>query len=240
MSRVEMAYSMQMAFEDAAKRMVKREVRDVNKALEKFLKQRSVKEFTKWLEEFYRGDEFTPAVRDAFKPLLLTLARQAMLAASAELGRKSPGLVDSLREFVDRYVAAFADNWSASSRQQLIALLEALNEAENPAEAVSARLGEWDESKAGKMGLQQAFEATNALIVASYLHHGVERLRWLASGKSCPFCQSLNGKFAGIKEYFVSAGSEIDGGAELGRMSVKRDTRHGPLHRGCDCVVVAA
>ena len=240
LGRVEMASSMQAAFEDAAKRMVKREVRDVGKAVEKFLKQRSSEEFVRWLEEFYRNGEFTPAVREAFKPLLLTLARQAMLAASAELGKKSPGLVDSLREFVDTYVKAFADNWSASSRQQLIALLEVLQEAENPAEAVSARLAEWDEGKAAKTGLQQAFEATNALIIASYVHHGVERLRWLASGKSCPFCQSLNGKTAGIREHFVSAGSEIDGGAELGTMSVKRDTRHGPLHRGCDCVVVAA
>lgn len=240
MSRVEMARSMQSVFEDAARRMVRREVRDVQRAAEKYLGKRSIDDFQRWLEDFYRGEDFTPAVRDAFKPLLLTMARQAMLAASAEMGKKSPGLVTSLREFVDRYIASFADGWSASSRQQLIALIETLAEGEDPSEAVRSRLSEWEETKPEKTGLQQAFEALNALIVASYAYLGVKRLRWSASGQSCPFCLSLNGQFAGIDEYFVQAGSQIDGGAELGVMSVKRNTKHGPLHRGCDCVVLSA
>lgn len=239
-SRVEMARSMQSVFEDAARRMVRREVRDVQRAAEKYLGKRSIDDFQRWLEDFYRGEDFTPAVRDAFKPLLLTMARQAMLAASAELGKKSPGLVTSLREFVDRYIASFADGWSASSRQQLIALIETLAEGEDPSEAVRSRLSEWEETKPEKTGLQQAFEALNALIVASYAYLGVKRLRWSASGQSCPFCLSLNGQFAGIDEYFLQAGSQIEGGAELGVMSVKRNTKHGPLHRGCDCVVLSA
>jgi len=97
----------------------------------------------------------------------------------------------------------------------------------------------WEETQPQKVALGQAFEAMNALTIAVYGVVGVKLLRWAARGESCPFCRSLDGKTAGIKNFFVEAGESVSGGSGA-PMLVRRNTRHGPLHGGCDCVVVAA
>jgi HK97 family phage portal protein len=236
-SRVEMARAMEPVLEDIALRMSRREVRDVRRLVDKHLRKRSSDEFVDALRQLY--NEFDGVVEDAFRAALLSYARQAMLAASAELGKKSPGLTNELREFVGEYLAAMGDGWAASSRQQIeILLSEAADSGADPAEVIDERLTRWEETKPAKVADRHAFEALNALVIASYRHHEVTVLRWMASGASCPFCLQLSGKVAGIEEYFVAAGTSMFGGA-AGDMTVSRNVRHGPLHGGCDCVVVA-
>ena len=104
---------------------------------------------------------------------------------------------------------------------------------------VDERLAEWEETRPAKIADRESFEALNALAIFGYRSHSVTYLRWLASGASCPFCLSLSGKIAGIDQNFVEAGQEIDD-PDHGRMVIGRAKQHGPLHRGCDCVVVAA
>lgn len=79
----------------------------------------------------------------------------------------------------------------------------------------------------------------NALVVSAYGALGVRYLRWLASGQSCPYCQSMSGKIVGIDGYFVVDGSNITVPG-LDALPINGNRRHAPLHRGCDCVVVAA
>lgn len=237
-SRVEMARAMEPVLLDIAERLTRREVRDVRKLVDKHLRRRSTEEFLQALREFY--NEFDGVVEDGFRAALLAYARQAMLAASAELGKKSKGLTDELRQFVAEYLAAMGDGWSASSRVQMeILLQEAIDGEEDPAAVLDERLTRWEDTKPGKVADRHAFEALNALMIASYRSHEVTLLRWMASGASCPFCLQLSGKVAGIEEFFLSEGSSLDGGGS-GPMRISRNVRHGPLHGGCDCVVVAA
>lgn len=236
-ARVEMARAMEPVLEDIAIRVTRREVRDVRKLVDKHLRKRSQDEFLDALRELY--NEFDGVVEEAFRAALLSYARQAMLAASAELGKKSKGLTDELRQFVAEYLSSMGDGWAASSRLQIeILLQEAADANTDPADLVDERLTRWEETKPGKVGERHAFEALNALVIASYRSHEVRLLRWLASGASCPFCQQLSGKVAGIEEYFIPAGTSLDGGAAA-PMLISRNVRHGPLHGGCDCVVVA-
>jgi HK97 family phage portal protein len=236
-ARVEMARAMEPVLEDVAARVTRREARDVRKLVDKHLRRRSEDEFLTAMREFY--NEFDGVVEDAFRAALLSYARQAMLAASAELGKKSKGLTDELRQFVAEYLASMGDGWAASSRLQVeILLAEAADSGADPAEAIDERLTRWEETKPAKVADRHAFEALNALVIASYRSHGVTVLRWMASGASCPFCLGLSGKVAGIEEYFVTAGTSLFGGG-AGDMQVSRNVRHGPLHGGCDCVVVA-
>lgn len=237
-SRVRLANAQKPVFEDAAKRMVVREVRDVMKYAEKLLKKRSTGDFLAWLNEYYRTGDFTDAVKRAFKPILTAYSAQVLAIVADELGKDVPESSDEITQFVDEYASSLADSWSAGSRQQIEALID--ENQSDPYPVVEQRLTEWDTKKAPKVADQHGFEALNALAVAAYSFFAVSTLRWVASGKSCPFCQSLNGKTVSMGNFFIEAGASIDGGATHGIMNVQRNTRHAPLHQGCDCICIAA
>lgn len=236
-SRVELARAMLPVLEDIATRTVRREVRDVRKLVEKHLRKRTNSDFLDAVTAFYA--DYNLVVEDNFRAALLSYARQAMLTAAAELGKKSKGLTDELRQFVGDYLALLGSGWAGSSRVQLeIVLAAALEAGADPADQIEERLTRWEETKPKKAADRQAFEALNALVLVSYGAYGITRYRWVASGESCPFCRQLSGHTAGIEEFIVGAGTTLSGG-DAGPMTISRNIRHGPLHGGCDCVVQA-
>jgi hypothetical protein len=42
-----------------------------------------------------------------------------------------------------------------------------------------------------------------------------------------------------VLKYFVGKGESVNGGLDDAPMLVRRNTRHGPLYAGCDCVAIA-
>lgn len=226
-------------FADVAGRMVRREVNDVRRAVSKHLRKRSVGDFREWLDTFY--PEFADVLADAFEPLMETYAAQVATATADELGKDDPGLTDELTDFIKRYLANMAEGYTASSRNQLEALIADAEAAGiDIGDEIEARLDGWEESRADQMADGESFEAGNALAVANYRYFNVRRLLWAASGKSCPFCRRLSGKTAGIEEYMVQKGDTVAGDPGDTPMLVRSNMRHGPIHRGCDCVTVAA
>lgn len=224
---------------DAAGRIVRREANDVRRAVNKHLRKRSTGDFLTWLRDFYEG--FDQVVIDNLRPTMRTYAAAVATATAGELDEDDPGVDDDLDRFIDRYLAAIAQGHSASSRNQLEALIaDAEAEGTDPGDQVEARLDSWEERRPADMAQGQAFEAGNALAVALYAVFAVTQLRWAASGASCNFCLGLNGKVVGIERYFVNSGDSVNGGQGDTPMIVRSNTRHGPLHKGCDCVVVAA
>ncbi len=171
---------------------------------------------------------------------MLSYARQAMLAAAAELGEKPKGLTDTLREFVGAYLDNMGNGWAASSRGQLEALLdEAAADGADAAALIDTRLDGWADTRPGKTADKHSFEALNAFVIESYTTYSVTKIMWVASGESCPFCQSLNGRIVGISEYVIDGGASVDAGDGSTPMLVRRSVRHGPLHGGCDCITIA-
>jgi HK97 family phage portal protein len=236
-SRVEMARAMQPMLEDIATRTVRREVRDLRKLVDKHLRKRSASDFRDAVQTFY--SDFNTVIEDAYRAALMTYARQAMMAAGAELGEKSKGLTDALRAFVNDYLVAFGNGWAGSARTQLeIVLDEALANDVDPVDLIDQRLTRWEETKPVKTSERLTFEALNAFVLTSYAAYSITRYKWIASGESCPFCRQLSGKTAGLEEYILTDGNELDGG-DAAPMRISRNVRHGPLHGGCDCVVRA-
>jgi len=236
--KVKLMRSQMPLFEDCAKRAVKREVQDVRRACTKLLGKRSAADFTAWLTEFYK--EFPSVVRANFDALLTSYGEQMTTLSADELGKADPGLTDALRTFIGGYLDSMANAHAAASRRQLEALLaDAQMDGSDPAQAINDRLDGWQDSRPAQMARQNSIEFGNAVAVAAYASLGVLYLRWAASGQSCAFCRSLNGKIVDIAGFFVQAGQQLDGGAD-GQMLVRRNTRHGPIHDGCDCVTVAA
>ena len=67
---------------------------------------------------------------------------------------------------------------------------------------------------------------------------GVTLIRWVTTGKSCPFCEMLDGQIIGIEENFASAGESL---APEGKtpLTFNSNIGHAPAHVGCDCDIVA-
>lgn len=234
------AKSQMYVFEDVAGRSIRREVKGIRKGVRQHFTQRAAPEdFTAWLRTFL-ATQADAMMRD-FTPPMLAMAAMALQSATGEIGIDTPDeLPGELRTFVDDYVDAMA----YGHRRQLEniingAMTTAIEDGADPAEAIDLRLDEYEENEPRQMAMWQIYEAMNALVIASYSTYGVRYLRWSASGTSCPFCLSISGRIVGIDGYFVEAGSMIPGD-EGEYIQVDRNKRHGPLHRGCDCVVVAA
>ncbi|MEM7131184.1 MAG: phage portal protein [Chloroflexota bacterium] len=225
-------------YEEVAARVIRREANDVRRAVNKHLRKRSLSDFLEWVTTFYR--EWDEVIIEAFRALMLTYGDQVLGSVADELDEDEDGLTDELRTFIEEYLAAFGDSWAAFSRRQIEELAEATTAGdEETAELIEERLDGWLETQAKKVALAQAFEGLNALVVATYGVYQVVSLRWAASGDSCPFCQQLNGKIVGRGDYFIEGGSSIDAGDGSTPMLVRRNKKYGPLHGGCDCVVVA-
>lgn len=223
---------------DVAARMVRREVNDVRRALTSYTTKRTIQDFMLWLDTFY--SDYRSVLKDAFLPVMMSLAEQMTGVVASELDLDDDGMTDALRQFMDEYLEQFAALEAIGSQKQLEALIrQALNEGADPVPLVEERLTGWEETKAAKVASQQAFEAGNALVTSLYVAAGVTLLRWVANSGACPYCQRLDRKVVGIQDYFVQGGASVDGADGDGPMLVRRNTRHPPLHASCTCVIVA-
>lgn len=231
--RAATAQALVPVFADALGRIVRRETKAVSKAAAKYLGSRALADFDQWLDTFY--EEFTAQFERDLTPAMLAVARQAAQACADELGGDALPVGDEMRAFIAEFLRNMALDHAGASKYQLRA---ALQDSEEPTQAVETELAQWEETRAGTAGDMTAFEALNALLIFGYGQRQIRRLMWAASGSSCRFCQSLSGQTIDIESFFVGEGTEIDMGAD-GTMRISRNKRHGPLHRGCDCTVQA-
>lgn len=229
--------------EDVAARMVRREVQDVERALGKHIRQRNAPSFIEWLETYYAS--YGDVVGEAFTPVIYSLGQLVAQLVGAELD-EAPVTQEEISEFVEGYVRDLGEGAAASSRGQLVSIVQqAETEAEGGAiqdyikDKISDRLQGWLETKARRMGRNQAFRAGNGLIIGNYTIKGVRSIEWLTNSGACAFCAKLDGKIVAIEEYFVQNGESLTGGADDAPMKMRSNKKHGPLHEGCSCTVRA-
>lgn len=233
-SRRKLARSFEPLFLDVCGRIYRREIADVRRAVTKFLGKRDEFQFSTWLKQFY--SEHREFWQRNMGPLLAVYAMQISGSVASELDLET---VENIDEFINQYASALGVNESSSSQLQLQALLDdELKAGRDPAEAIEQRLNEWEEKRPKKTSLAETFGALGAFSWALYRASGVTRYRWVAHGENCPYCNSLNGKIIGIDQTFLGKDTELQPeGAKP--ISIRHDVRHGPLHGGCDCTVVA-
>jgi len=223
-------------FEDAAKRVVTREAAAIRKAAKSKLGTRDAAGFESWLEGFYKQlREWFP---DYFRNIMLTYAESIMASVADELDGQPAELNDELREWVEGYLKNYTEVYAVGGEKQLRALIAESEGDEDALAKIEDRMNGWEDTKAGKEGFEQAFEAGNALSIFAYAVDGVTILRWNARGESCPLCRKMDGKRIKINDSFFEAGDkhEADG---VDPLPIVRKIKHGPLHSGCDCVVSA-
>lgn len=223
-------------FEDAASRAVTREANAIRKAAKSRLGKRDADSFETWLEGFYKQlREWFP---DYFRNIMLTYAESIMASVAAELDGEPVELNDELREWVDGYLQNYVEVYAVGGEKQLRTLIAESEGDDEALAAIEKRMDGWEDTKAGKEGFEQAFEAGNALAIFAYATSGVSLLRWSARGESCPLCRKMDGKRIKIGGSFFEPGDthEADG---VDPLPIVRKIKHGPLHQGCDCTVQA-
>jgi len=230
------AQSYRRVFEDAAQRVVKRETDNILRAAKKYLGLRSSADFDIWLEDFYR--DFPEFISKQVEPAIYSLAEAIQAIASEEVNAEAV-MTPELESFLKQYASVFNGRYTKSSKGQLQALIrEAVEAEEEPLEAITVRLAEWEETRAGKVAMNETIQLSNAVAKVVFSGAGIIRLRWVALGsKSCPLCQEMNGKVVGIDQPFLAEGDKLESesGSEI---KLYRPTTHPPLHQGCVCQIV--
>lgn len=221
-------------FEDALGRVVKREIADIRKAANSRLGKRSIETFRAWLETFYL--DLRGWMPDYLRSLMLTYAESMFASVEDELGDSATPDGDELREWIEEYLENFISVYAVGGEKQMRALLAEAEDEEDAAAKIHERLDGWEENRAQKAALDQAFEAGNALALLGYVTAGVATLVW--RGGDCPLCSKFNGKRIAITGAFAQEGDEVTAEG-VDPLPIVRTIRHGPLHRGCDCVVTA-
>lgn len=224
------------ALQDAAQRILNREANDVSNAARRLL-PRSVAEFRGWLEPYLTEDreqvvrQLWPAVR-----ALGVMAGDAAASAGADAGYDGRMEDAALEAFLRGVTAGRATGWVEKLRIGLDGVLETAPEEER-AEAVTRAMQERRETEAEPWARDISTGVMYAAAVAVWSALGVLYLRWRASGaETCPYCRELDGRVVGVQEYFVPLGGEVAPAGEA-PLRPHRNTRHPPLHAGCDCAV---
>lgn len=236
-SRQRLGQAYQQVLLDAADRVMRREANYISTQAEKHFTSRDSTSFLLWLEEFEREHQ-----EWVFRQLLPIL--NAFMALIAREAVDEVGVDQEVGETVDRYSRSYTGSMAhqeagISQYRMKAALQKALNDGIDPLEAVNVELDAWRENRPAEIADEQKTRAQNAMAKVIYQMVGIQILRWVSTGDSCPFCQRMNGKTASITKTFVAAGEGVDGDGGDAPMTSTTDIGHPPLHKGCDCLIMA-
>jgi HK97 family phage portal protein len=220
---------------DEVRAAVKRHLRPAPRALPSPAR-RSLSEFKRWLEDFYREQEGRTTQRA--EPVFRNYGELIAAAAAEEVGA-DPGdsLTPALEVFLRDYSQAFGVREAANSRQQILALLRDAEE-EASADAVDGRMDEWEEKRPGKIADREGTQLMSAVSKAVFVAAGISTLVWASSPGACEFCQGLDGLIVDVTANFVNAGEPVNGDEGSEPMIPSREVGHPPLHSACNCDVI--
>jgi HK97 family phage portal protein len=222
---------------EAAGRVIRREVADVRRAIGKYLTKRDAFQFAEWLKQFY-AEHRAFWIRQML-PILLSYADQVGMSVADELGGE-PKTAEDIRQFLGTYADSLSKREAGSSQLQLQALLdEALADGIDPEPVLTRRLDEWEEKRAGKTTMYETVAMMGACSVAFYKLYGVVRKRWVSVGQSCPYCDGLDGIVVALEKFFLDANTDYQPEGAEGPLNSSYDVGHAPAHAGCDCLVMA-
>lgn len=180
------------------------------------------------VEDFYLSRR--EVTRETLAPALRAALVRVAEAAAAEVGKELTRDA-SFERFVDGVVDARATRWVRNGRKQMLDLAE----EDEPRAAITERLDGWEESRASTYATKQSTELGGAAAQHTWAALGVAAVTWRTLGDNCPICNSFNGKTMRLAggDAFAKEGAFLPG--RNGGLTVKRTTRHPPIHNGCDC-----
>jgi hypothetical protein len=190
----------------------------------------SQEEFTGWIAAEYLP-EMSKTTRAEAAPVITAYAMALVPAIADEVGDVDGERYDA---FTEGYLDSFATRYEGRQKKTLIDL----SKQDEYRDLVEAQLVDWESTRPQRIQKEEVTRIRSAFVKAAYTYAGVTKLRWVAFGKSCPFCTMLDGKIVGITEAFADKGSSLapEGKAPL---TFGSSVGHAPAHEGCDCDIAA-
>ena len=236
-SRRRIARAFEPLCADIEGRLAKIERNQVLRLVKKHLgdPSRTTAAFAADVSELYDGEIFEQTT-ERWLPTMETFAGQISTEAADEVNWTGS---TALGNWVLAYVGSHAGHRVRASAGRLIDIVTGAETPEKAAKAVAAQLDKWVESRAAQVARKESIQMSNAAAREVWRTAGVRQIQWVATGKSCPFCDQLNGKTVGTEQAFMDAGTDFEG-TDGTSLPVTHNTFHPPAHSGCDCMVVAA
>lgn len=230
-SRQKIQNSYHRLITEAAQNVVNMETRAIGRAITKYLSERDVKNFDNWLQDFYEN-EMPEQIRKRFFPVYQSFAEQIIAAAANEINAEEPNLY----VFVQDYMARYIQRHQGSSLGQMRKLIDE-TKPEELRDIVDQRTTEWGEKRAEKIAMDEKVRFGSAVTKATWAAAGLGYLVWSTMGKSCPYCEMLEGRRIPIGGNFLEDGEELrPTGSEP--MLINGGKSHPPAHSHCDCILL--
>jgi HK97 family phage portal protein len=223
-------------FEQAAERTTTKQVQRARRQVEKLEKDGNVSAFQDWARDFFKDERSSMA--EMFLPAVIALHELTAHDVLHELGRVHNGQFD-VQRFSQEYVTAMATRETVTSAGALIKITQ---DGDTPEGSIITRLvqklDDWTANRPKQIARHEVSQAGNAMARHIYEQAGVERLVWVSTAGSCEMCSSMDGRVVSINRPFVADGETV--GTEAKSLTADGSISHPPLHKGCDCQLVAA
>lgn len=183
---------------EAAGKIIKDQSAFVRKAIEDYLDED---------EQFFRNfvlsglDGHKRAVKGAMASVITSLAFDLYPLAQEELGDEE-SIPDSYQVFINEYLDAFTLRHLSRNKNQVRSIID--DSEVNTKEALEEMLTEWEEKKPERIEKEETTRARSAFTKAAYVALGVSKLRWVTNGKSCPYCNAIDGAVIEIHGNFLT------------------------------------
>jgi len=225
-------------YKDTAARVLRREVNDIRGQMDKMTSARAMDstKFLLWLEEFER--DHADFVKKQLMPLNGSYGEAVAAEALDEVGSEDE-IGPEVMRFIDSYTGGFAARHTGISLDRIRQAIKAAQQKQQPIEdAIGSELDTWEGSRSSNIAEEESTRFNNAVAKTVFAIAGIQKLKSVAFGDSCPYCKALNGKIIGIKQFFLQPGDQLlpDGVDEP--LTSSTAIGHPPYHGGCDCMIV--
>ena len=213
---------------DSIEKIVNRESIALSKAIKKHQGARSDDDFMGWVDSFYA--EFPVYIRKQLRSVIVSYASTAQEIVGGELGLTETDY-QTIESEVERYMDGYARQYIDASVGQI-----KTEHSDGGLESVQKRADAWRENRTGKETAETSV-GIMSMVARSVILGAGYRLVWRTRRDSCPLCNQLNGRTVKGDKPFTDEDEDFKDGK--GQKVNFRKTRYSPLHRGCDCVIIA-
>jgi HK97 family phage portal protein len=156
-----------------------------------------------------------------------------------ELGKDTaPG--DDFAQRIDEYITAFAKRFISQDRGQLVtAIKDAIDADEDYHAVIDSRTESWPADKPQSIEKLETTRMRNYFALSAYASMGISKIRSVAHGDSCPYCNAIDGTVVDVMQPFVKKGEEFKPEGAQYPLIPTSNRSHPPYHDGCDCDIVS-
>jgi HK97 family phage portal protein len=229
--------SYQRVLLDVSGRIMRREVHDIKDAANRWMKNRDLVDFLRWLKDFYQDHK--AYIERQMKPVLQAYGELVATEAADEVGGETHD--DDLNRFMDAYTRTYAGRHAGNHEKRLYELIQKVQKEED-ADLFQAILDELDLMEANlpaDIAGEESVRANNAAAKLIYGLNAIAKLRWVSFGNNCPYCSDLDGMVVAIEQVFIGQGDGFQPDGADTPLNPGRDIGHPPAHKGCDCMITA-